>query len=127
MLSATVAVDLPLFRASRQDRRVAEKLAQADGAQHETEDKRRELEMQYRGLRAEYEALSERATVFQNELLPALKRETQVTATGFARDQTDYRDAQLRLLDAELEYTRLRVDIARTHAELLYLAGEQQP
>jgi len=127
MLSATVAIDLPLFRATRQDRRVAEKLAQADGAQHETEDKRRELEMQYRGLRAEHEALNTRATVFQQELLPALRRETQVTATGFARDQTDYRDAQLRLLDAELEYTRLRVDIARAHAELLYLAGEQQP
>jgi outer membrane protein TolC len=127
MFTAIVAFDLPLFRANRQDRRVAERLAQADGARHETEDKRREIEMLHRGLRAEHAALSARAAVFERELLPALKRETEVTATGFARDQTDYRDAQLRLLEAELEYTRLRVDIARTHAELLYLAGEQQP
>lgn len=127
LVTAMVTVDLPLFRGSRQDRRVAEKQAMADGAGHEIDDKRRELEMMYRGLRAELTALTARAAVFENELLPALRRETQVTATGFARDQADYRDAQMRLLDAELEYTRLRVDIARTHSEILFLAGEKQP
>jgi outer membrane protein TolC len=127
LVSAMVTVDLPLFRGARQDRRVAEKLALADGTRHETEDKRRELEMMYRGLRAEHVALRARAAVFENELLPVLRRETQVTATGFARDQADYLDAQMRLLDAELEYTRLRVDIARAHAEILFLAGELQP
>jgi outer membrane protein TolC len=127
MLSAAVTVDLPLFRGNRQDRRVAEKEALAAGAEHETEDKRRELEMQYRGLRAEYAALTERAQVFVQDLLPSLQRETQVTSTGFARDQADYRDALMRLLDARLEYTRLRVDLARTQTELLYLTGTKQP
>lgn len=127
LVTAVVTVDLPLFRGSRQDRRVAEKQALADGAGHEIDDKRRELEMMYRGLHAEHTALTARAAVFENELLPALRRETQVTATGFARDQADYRDAQMRLLDAELEYTRLRVDIARAHAEILFLTGEKQP
>lgn len=127
LVTAIVTIDLPLFRGTRQDRRVAEKQALADGAGHEIDDKRRELEMMYRGLRAEHTALTARAAVFDNELLPALRRETQVTATGFARDQADYRDAQMRLLDAELEYTRLRVDIARAHAEILFLAGEKLP
>jgi outer membrane protein TolC len=127
MLTAMVTIDLPLFRGSRQDRRVAEKAALADGTRHETEDKRRELVMLYRGLRAELDALMARARVFTDELLPALRRETEVTATGFARDQAEYRDAQMRRLDAELEHTRLRVDLARVHTELLYIAGEQQP
>ncbi len=127
LVTAMVTIDLPLFRGTRQDRRVAEKQALADGAGHEIDEKRRELEMMYRGLIAEHAALTARAAVFENELLPALRRETQVTATGFARDQADYRDAQMRLLDAELEYTRLRVDVARAHAEILFLAGEKQP
>jgi outer membrane protein TolC len=127
MLTATVSVDLPLFRGSRQDRRVAEKATLADGARHETEDKRRELDMLHRGLRAEEAALAARARVFETELLPALRRETEVTATGFARDQTEYRDAVMRKLEAELEYTRLRADLLRVQAELLYLAGEKQP
>ena len=76
---------------------------------------------------AELDALMARARVFGAELLPALRRGTEVTATGFARDQAEYRDAQMRRLDAELEYTRLRVDLARVHTELLYIAGEQQP
>lgn len=125
MLTATVTVDLPLFRSQRQDRRVAEKNILADGARHEAEDKQRELDMMHRGLHAELEALSARARVFENELLPALRRETEVTSAGFARDQTEYRDAQMRRLDAELEYTRLRVDLLRVHTELLFLTGEK--
>lgn len=127
MVTAIVAIDLPLFRGNRQNQKVAEKAALADGARHETEDKRREIEMMYRGLRAEQAALTARAKVFETELLPALKRETEVTATGFARDQAEYRDAQMRRLDAELEYTRLRIDLARVHTELLYVVGEKQP
>ncbi len=125
MLTAMVTVDLPLFRSQRQNRRVAEKNILADGARHETEDKQRELDMMHRGLRAEMEALTARAKVFENELLPALRRETEVTSTGFARDQAEYRDAQMRRLDAELEYTRLRVDLLRVHTELLFLTGEK--
>jgi len=127
MVTAMVAIDLPLFRGNRQDRRVAEKETLAAGARHETEDKRREIEMMYRGLRAEQAALTTRAKVFETELLPALKRETEVTATGFARDQAEYRDARMRRLDAELEYTRLHTDLTRVHAELLYVAGERKP
>jgi outer membrane protein TolC len=126
MVTAMVTFDLPLFRGNRQDRRVAEKQALAEGAEHETEDRRRELVMMDRGLRAEHAALRARAAIFENELLPALRRETQVTATGFARDQADARDARMRLIDAELDYLRLQVDIARTHTEILFLTGEPQ-
>ena len=125
MVTAMVTLDLPVFRAKRQDRRLAEKQALESGARFETEDKRRELEAMYATMRAEYEALTARARIFEEQLLPAIRREAQVTVAGFARDQTEYRDAQMKALDAEQEYTRVRVDLVKTQAELLYLTGEQ--
>jgi outer membrane protein TolC len=124
MATAMVTFDLPVFRAKRQDRRLAEKQAMESGARFESEDKRRELEAMYQSMRAEYAALTERAKIFEEQLLPAMRRESQVTIAGFARDQTEYRDAQMKVLDTELEYTRVRVDLAKTQAELLYLTGE---
>lgn len=125
MATAMLTLDLPVFRARRQDRRLAEKQAMEDGARFESEDKRRELEAMHQSMRAEYAALAERARIFEEQLLPAMRRESQVTIAGFARDQTEYRDAQMKVLDAEIEFTRVRVDLAKTQAELLYLTGEQ--
>jgi len=125
MATAMLTLDLPVFRAKRQDRRLAEKQAMESGARFEIEDKRRELEAMHESMLAEYAALAERAKIFEVQLLPAMRRESQVTIAGFARDQSEYRDAQMKVLDTELEYTRVRVDLAKTQAEILYLSGEQ--
>ncbi|MDH3370929.1 MAG: TolC family protein [Gammaproteobacteria bacterium] len=127
MLSAMVTLDMPIFREKRQDRRLAEKQSMEAGARYEIEEKRRELEAMYHSMRAEFEALAEREKIFARELLPAIRRESQVTVAGFARDQVEYRDALMKTFDTELEYTRLRVDQTKAQAELLYLTGESQP
>jgi outer membrane protein TolC len=124
MATAMLTLDMPLFPGKRQDRRLAEKQAMENGARFESEDKRRELEAMYQSARADYAALAESVRIFEEQLLPAMRRETQATIAGFARDQTDFRDAQMKVLDSELEYTRVRVDLAKTQAELLYLTGE---
>ena len=125
MATAMVTLDLPVFRAKRQDPRLAEKLAMENGARYEIEDKRRELEALYQSTRAEHAALAERTGIFEEQLLPAVRQESQANIAGIARDQTELRDAQIKLIDTELEFTRLRVDLAKTQAELLYLSGEQ--
>lgn len=124
MVTAMVTFDLPLFRSKRQDRRLAEKQALESSARLETEDKRRELVALHQSIRAEYEALAARAKVLEEQLLPAIRREAQVTVAGFARDQSEYREAQMKALEAEQEYARVRADLAKTQAELLYLTGE---
>jgi outer membrane protein TolC len=111
MATAMVTLDLPVFRDKRQDRRLAEKQALENGARFESEDKRRELEAMYQSMRAEYEALAERAKIFDEQLLPAMRREAQKTIAGFARDQTEFRDAQMKVLDTD--GMRVRVDIVR--------------
>lgn len=124
LLSAMVTLDLPVFRNKRQDRRLAEKQTMEAGARFELDDKRRELESMDRSLRAELDGLTAREKIFAEQLLPATRREAQVTVAGFARDQSEYRDALMKSLDTELEYLRLRMDRAKAQTELLYLTGE---
>lgn len=124
MVTAQVSVDLPIFRAKRQDPRLNERLQLQRAAELEAEDKRRELAAMYAAVQAEHEAHGERLRIFERELLPALRREASVTVAGFGRDQAELREARMRELDARLELVRLRVDHARSQAELLYLTGE---
>lgn len=125
MVSAMVTFDLPIFRAKRQDRRLAERQARETAARLETEDKQRELVAMYEGLRAEYDALDQRVQVFEQQLLPNLRREAESTLAGFAREQGERREARMKQFDAELELLRLRVDRAKTRSELLYLTGDE--
>jgi outer membrane protein TolC len=127
MVTAMVTFDLPVFREKRQDRRLAEKQAMAEGARFEFEDKRRELDAAHAATRAEHEALAERVRLYEERILPPARQAARVTIAGFAREQTELRDAQMQALEAELELARLRVELARSQAELLYLTGEPQP
>lgn len=127
LVTAMLTVDLPIFRSQRQDRRLAEKQTMESAARYETEDKRRELEAMYAAARAEHEALAQRVKIVGDELLPIIRSEAQVTSAGFARDLNERRDAHMRALEAEIELARLRTDLARSQAELLYLTGEDAP
>ena len=127
MVTAMVTFDLPIFRAKRQDRRLAEKQGLAAAAVFGTEEKRRELQSMYAAARAEHEAIGARLRILEEQLLPNIRRETEITLAGFAREQNLLREARLKEFDANLEVLRLRVELAKSQAELLYLTGEPQP
>jgi len=127
MVTALVTFDLPVFRAKRQDRRLAEKQAMEAAAQFDTEDRRRELEARYRAALAEHDALIARVKIYSERLIPDIERETRVTVSGFARDAAELREARQKELEAKTELVRLRVDLAKNEAELLYLTGEDTP
>lgn len=124
MITAQVGIDLPLFRAKRQDRRLAERERLQDAASASAEDKRRELMAMYDQTRAEHAALRERLRLYERELLPALRREAAVTIAGFGRDQTELREARMRELEARAEHIRLQTELTQTQVELLYLTGD---
>lgn len=124
MITAQLGIDLPIFQAKRQDRRLAERQALARASELDAEDKRRELYAAYDTARAEHEALRERLRIYEKDLLPALKREASVTIAGFARDQTELRAARMQEIDARMELVMLKAALAKSQAELLYLTGE---
>ncbi len=127
MVTALVTFDLPIFRSKRQDPRLAEKQAMETAALFDAEDRKRELEARYRAARAEHDALIERVKIYSERLLPDIERETRVTVSGFARDTAELREARQKELEAKTELVRLRVDLAKSEAELLYLVGEETP
>lgn len=124
MITAQVGIDLPLFTHKRQDRRLAERQALEQAAQFQADDRRLELQLRYETIRAEHDAIGERLRLYEQELLPALKREASVTIAGFARNQTELREARMRELEARAAYLRLQVEHAKARAELLYFTGE---
>lgn len=125
MVTAMVTLDLPLFRARRQDPRLAASESMESAARDASDDKRRELQAMDQSLRAERDALAERVRVYEQELLPSLRHEAQDASAGFARELTERRAARMKEIDAELELLRLRVDLAKAQTELLYLNGEE--
>ena len=127
LVSAMLSMDMPLFTRNRQDRRVAEQLSMENGARLAIADKLYELNALYRGIEAEIAALNGRLMVYQKNILPESKRAAEVTVAGFARDQNELRDARISDLETRLGYERLRVDLAKAQAQLLYLTGESQP
>ena len=127
LVSAMLSMDLPLFTRNRQDRRVAEQLSMENGARLAIADKLYELNALYRGIEAEIVALNGRLAVYQKSILPESKRAAEVTVAGFARDQNELREAGISDLETRLGYERLRVDLAKAQAQLLYLTGESQP
>jgi len=126
MVTVLVTFDLPIFRNKRQDRRLAEKQSLETAARFETDDMRRDLESMYRAEHAGYEALQARVRGFEEHLLPSARNEAKVTTAGAARDVNEVREARMRELDAEIDLIRLRMDLAKSHTELLYLMGEPQ-
>jgi outer membrane protein TolC len=124
MMTALVSVDLPIFRQKRQDRKLAEKQTMQAAATYEKEDKRREVAALHETARAGFEAAKARAQILSEQLLPAIRRETQGRLAGFAREQTELREARMKELEAELDLLRAHVDGALAQAELLYFTGE---
>jgi len=125
MITAMVTLDLPIFRAKRQDPRLAASESLESAARFMSEDKQRELQAMDQSLRAERSALVERLRIYEQELLPSLRHEEQDAGAGFVRELSERLMVRMKSVDAELELLRLRIDLAKNQTELLYLNGEE--
>jgi outer membrane protein TolC len=122
-----VTLDLPIAPGKRQDRRVAEKRINEDGARLAAEDLKRELEAGFRAARAAHDALAARLRIYARDILPDARRAAEVTVAGFARDQAELREARMQEIEARLDARRLEIELAKSRAQLLYFTGESQP
>ena len=128
-LSAMVLVDLPVFRAKRQDRELAASQHELDAALNQREEQHRQLERQWEEARAEWRRLSERVAQYDQLLLPKASENSRAalhayqTGTG---DFTALMRAQISELETQLKALRLRVDRAKAQAKLRYVLGETQ-
>jgi len=126
MLSAMVTVDLPLFRANRQDREVAAARADARGLHEMHDDHQREM----RAMLAEAWAIAARTAelerLYESELVPLAEQSVQAALLAFRANRVmvdEVIDARRVALETWLKHLRLVADRSQAQYDIDYLVG----
>jgi len=125
--SVGVTMDVPLFTAKRQDKRLlaAKMSRQASRLSKDTVllDLRRQLQVS----RADWEQLENRVSLYQSVVLERAKETSEATLSSYQSGVSDFPElvrSRLAELDAELKLLRLKSDRLKAQAQLLFLEGE---
>lgn len=124
--SAMLTLDVPLFRAKRQDKRLKASELQASAARYEQDNLYRMLTGKLDNRYAEWMRLNQRVDYFHKVLMPQAIQNAEVSLDAYQNDKADFTTlmrARITALDLHLQAVRLRVNRARVYAEIQYLAG----
>jgi len=126
--SVMVVLDIPLFTAKRQDRRLAAARKERAAAKLDRMatllDLKKVLDRTY----ADWLRLNERIELFNRVVLDRAGANADAALDGYQNQVTDFAElirSRLAELDTELQLRRLRVDHAKAQSRLLFLTGEQ--
>ena len=126
-LSASLAVDLPLFPGQRQDRQVAASDQRLEAARRRRDEVLLDLRRQLERHHAAWQRLRERVVLYRERLLPQAERNAEASLDAYQNDNTDFTTlvrARLAELDTRLDAARVETDLARARADLDYFSGE---
>ncbi|RKZ97683.1 MAG: transporter [Gammaproteobacteria bacterium] len=125
-LSAGVTIDLPLFTANRQDK----KLLAKEHSYQSLKDKRvamlRQLVANLQQEVASEEQLQNRHQLYNNLLLPQARQQTQASLLAYQSDQGDFADVMRAYIDdlnVKLDERRIAVDHLQSKAKILYFTS----
>ena len=104
MLSVQFGVDLPMYKAQRQDKQLAAKLAEQDAMQFNRTDQLRQLQAGLQSATVEHNSLQSRILHFENNIIPAANQRTQATLISYRNGKAE--------LSTVLESRRSELDIA---------------
>jgi len=128
LMSAMVSVDLPFFTEKRQDKRLNAKGQEVNAANDAIEAQRRELTRIFEGAYANWVRLGERMEYYKKTVLPQSAQFAEASRKAYQSHVSDFPElvrARLRQLDSNLQALRIRVERAKSHYDLQYIAGEQ--
>ena len=128
MVMVEFGIQLPLSAAGRQDRDVAARRAEYEGALAALEDARREQAARIRAAVARWQALLRQVARDQDALLP-LQRDRSATALASFRAGAPvaaWLEARQDEIDAELEHIRRTGELGRLWASLAYLLPAEE-
>jgi len=129
MMAAMFTVDLPMFTKNRQDKRLSASVQMAESAQLTRDNRLRELKQMLDTDYANWSRLGERATLYEGELVRDAAANVQASLKAYQSGVSEFTTlmrARITDLDVRLQDLRVRVDRAKSQANLLYLAGEIQ-
>jgi outer membrane protein TolC len=126
MLSAMVSVDLPLFRADRQDREVAAARAEVRVLHEQHDDHQREMSAMLAEAWSVASRTAELEQFYETELLPLASQSVEAALLAYRANRSMIDDvvaARRAALDASLRHLRLQADRAQARYEIDYLVG----
>ena len=126
MVSLQVTVGLPINRADRQDKRIAEKLAEASAMRSEAADRQRMLEAELATIKADLNADAQRLREHEAHRIPSARARldaTQAAYEGGAGPLVDVWEARRSWIEASLHHEMIIAERARTLARLSWLTG----
>ncbi len=121
MISVGVSIPLPVNRAQKQDRDIAEKSALRTKAQLQYEDALREMQTEIQTLSTTLTSLSDRAAQLTLQLLPPASEQVELAIAAYRAGTgslTAVFNARRMLLEKQLQVTDLEKEAALTWAKL---------
>ena len=126
MLSAMVTVDLPVFRANRQDREVAAARADARGLHEMHDDHQREMQAMLAEAWAIAARTAELERLYESELVPLAEQSVQAALLAFRANRVmvdEVIDTRRVALETWLKHLRLVADRSQAQYDIDYLVG----
>lgn len=128
MVSAQIAVDLPVFPGNRQDRTSAAKQFLLSKVRYQREDRLRSMQAELASAYAEWQVATNRIALLQKSTLPDVAQRISAALIGYGAatsGMTDVYEAHHMQLDANLQLLAQQVAQARALVQLGYFSGEE--
>ncbi len=127
--SAGITMDLPVFTAKRQDKKLLSKQLQYDALQDQRLDMLKQLVAELAQQSDIEEQLENRHQLYISLILPQAKQQTQAALLAYQSDRGDFSDVMRAYIDdlnARLDERRIAVDHLQTKAKILYFLSPMQ-
>jgi outer membrane protein TolC len=127
MLTAMVSVDLPLFRADRQQREIAAARAEERGLHEMHVDHQREMRAMLEESLGVVERTGELERFYETDLLPLAEQSVQAALLAYRNNRAmvdEVVTARRTALETRIKHLRLAADRAQAQYEVDYLVGE---
>jgi len=127
MMAAMVTVDLPLFPAKRQDKRLAASQQRAESARQVREQRMRELRRTLNSDYSRWERLGEQEVLYREHLLHESRETAEAALHAYQNGLSEFSTlmrARITQIDMRIQHLRVKTHRARARARLLFLAPE---
>jgi outer membrane protein TolC len=119
-VSVVVGVDLPLFTANRQDRRLAARLAQVEQAGQRLADRKLALTAELQAAYADWQAADARVRRYEQDILPLAQRRVESALNTYGTGKAPYgRVLEAKRAELEVRLAWLNQQVARARAAVM--------
>lgn len=128
-VSATIKVDLPIFRANRQDRSVLASKEALTETQQRQEIDFKDLSRMFEEEYAKWKQYSASLCHYTEQLLPQSEQYSKATLLAYRNGNSDFATlarSHVRELDTKIATIKTRIERDKAHINLLYLVGKDE-